>query len=64
MDAINSQLGVRDYQDGEYGADEIYFGNPISPIFGVFYNNYILSLLGTSSNFRFLRCCTETKKST
>ena len=39
MDAINSQLGVRDYQDGEYGADEIYFGNPISPIFGVFYNS-------------------------
>jgi len=39
MDAINSQLGVQEYQDGEYGASQIYFSTALfRNIFGIFYN--------------------------
>lgn len=41
MDAINSQFGVVNYTDGEYGSNQIYFNStllPLTSVFGVFFS--------------------------
>jgi len=39
MDAINSQLGTQEYQDGEYGVSQVFFSTGGFGIFGIFYNS-------------------------